>query len=68
MILIESGLRTLEHVEAVPKTLSLREAAHADRVAPAILVESLGDFFESRLPRSLRQLLRTSESMRSTNK
>jgi hypothetical protein len=67
-ILIECGLRTLEHVETVPKTLSLREAAHADRVEPAILVETLGGFFESRLPRSLRQPLRTSESRRSTNR
>ncbi len=54
-ILIENGLRTLARVEAVPKTLSLREAADADGVPPAILTEKLGDFFDSRLPRSLRQ-------------
>jgi hypothetical protein len=43
-ILIENGLRTLEHVKAVRKTLSLREAAHAERVAPAILVKRLATF------------------------
>jgi hypothetical protein len=67
-ILIENGLCTLEHAKAVPKTLSLGEAAHADGIAPEILVEKLGDFFESRLPRSLRQPLRTSESTRSTKR
>jgi hypothetical protein len=33
----------------------LGEAARADEVPPEILIEKLGDFFESRLPRSLRQ-------------
>jgi len=67
-ILIECGLATLARVDTVPKSLSLREAAHADKVPPEVLVRKLGDFFESRLPRSLRQPLRTSESMRSTNR
>jgi hypothetical protein len=67
-ILIEGGLRTLERSGEVPKSLSLREAAHADGVAPEVLVQSLGDFFESRLPRSIRQPLRTSASIRSTKR
>lgn len=41
--------------QRVPKSLSLGEAARADEVPPEILIEKLGDFFESRLPRSLRQ-------------
>jgi hypothetical protein len=65
-LLVESGLSTLERTPAVPKSLLLREAAQADGVAPEVLVERLGDFFDSRLPRSLRQPLRTSESIRST--
>ena len=67
-LLIESGLRTLSRAAEIPKALSLREAAEADGVAPKILVQRLGDFFEARLPRSLRQPLRTSESTRSTNR
>ena len=67
-VLIEGGLRTLARAGTVPKSLSLREAAEADGVAPEILVARLGDFFESRLARSLRQPRRTSESIRSTNK
>ena len=54
-LLVEHGLITLAVVENIPKTLSLREAAQADGVSPTILVEKLGDFFESRLPRSLRK-------------
>ena len=54
-LLVEHGLFTLAGVEKIPKTLSLREAAQADGVSPAILVQKLGDFFETRLPRSLRK-------------
>ena len=66
-ILVESGLRTLEHAREIPKSLTLREAAQADGIAPELLTARLGDFFEARLPRSQRQPLRTSESTRSTN-
>jgi hypothetical protein len=54
-LLIESGLVTLARAETVPKSLSLHEAAEADGVASQILVDKLGDFFEARLPRSLRR-------------
>ena len=54
-LLVEQGLTTLAAVDRIPTTLSLREAAQADCVSPAILVEKLGDFFEPRLPRSLRK-------------
>ena len=54
-LLVESGLVTLALADAVPKSLSLREAAEADGVQPAVLVEKLGVFFESRLARSLRK-------------
>jgi hypothetical protein len=57
-VLIRSGLRTLERSAAVPKSLSVREAAQADGLAPEVLVERLGDFFESRLPRTLRRPVR----------
>jgi uncharacterized protein involved in response to NO len=53
-LLVDCGLVTLSRAEAVPKSLSLREAADADRVPPGTLVQKLGDFFESRLPRSLK--------------
>lgn len=53
-LLVENGLLTLARVGEVPKTLSLREAAEADGISPDLLVEKLGAFFESRLPRSLR--------------
>lgn len=67
-ILIESGLATLARVRRIPHSLSLREAAVADGASREALVARLGDFFESRLPRSLRQPRRTSESIRSTNR
>ena len=54
-ILVEHGLITLAAADEIPKSLSLREAAQADGVAPTILVDKLGDFFDSRLPRSLRK-------------
>lgn len=54
-ILVGNGLATLSVAETIPKTLSLREAALADGVSPAVLVEKLGDFFDSRLPRSLKR-------------
>lgn len=53
-LLVVSGLVTLALAEAVPESLSLREAAEADGVQPEVLVEKLGAFFESRLARSLR--------------
>jgi hypothetical protein len=54
-LLVESGLVTLALAEAVPKSLSLREAAEADGAQPEILVEKLGAFFEARLARPLRK-------------
>jgi uncharacterized protein involved in response to NO len=54
-LLVDSGLVTLAAAETVPKTLLLREAAQADGVPAARLVEKLGAFFESRLPPSLRK-------------
>ena len=54
-LLVENGLTTLAGASEVPKTLLLREAAEADGVAPGLLVEKLGDFFEARLPPSLRK-------------
>lgn len=53
-IMIANGLVTLAKVDAIPRSLTLRDAALADGVPPETLVEKLGDFFESRLPRSLR--------------
>jgi hypothetical protein len=54
-VLIEGGLATLAHADRVPKSLSVREAAAADGVSAEALVEKLGDFFEARKARSLRQ-------------
>jgi hypothetical protein len=54
-LLVDHGLITLAAVADVPKTLTLREAAQADGASPTMLVEKLGDFFEARLPRSLRK-------------
>ena len=54
-LLVQHGLKTLASVDAVPKTLSLAEAARADGVSPGLLIETLGDFFEHRLARSLRE-------------
>ena len=54
-ILVENGLVTLGGTDVVPKSLSLLEAAQADKVSPDVLIEKLGDFFESRLARSLRR-------------
>jgi len=54
-LLVDSGLVTLARMGAVPRSLSLREAAHADGAQPEILVEKLRAFFESRLARSLRK-------------
>ena len=60
-LLVENGLATLARAATVPKSLSLAEAAHADGVPPAMLVEQLGNFFEARLPRSLRRAPREKE-------
>jgi hypothetical protein len=54
-LLVNNGLVTLSAASAVPKSLSLREAAIADGAQPEMLVEKLGAFFESRLARSLRK-------------
>ena len=54
-LLVQHGLKTLANVEVVPKTLSLAEAALADGVSLAVLIEKLGDFFEDRLARSLQK-------------
>ena len=54
-LLADSGLVTLARMGAVPRSLSLREAAQADGAQPEILVEKLRAFFESRLARSLRK-------------
>lgn len=54
-LLVENGLITLRAAANVPKSLSLREAAQADGVSSDILVQKLGDFFDSRLARSLRK-------------
>ena len=54
-LLVEYGLGTLAGADAIPKSLSLREAAQADGVSPSMLVEKLGAFFESRLAPSLRK-------------
>ncbi len=53
-LLIENGLVTLARADAVPKSLSLKEAALADGADPRHLVERLGAFFDARLARSLR--------------
>ena len=54
-ILIENGLGTLGTTGSVPRSLSLREAAEADMVSLDLLIEKLGDFFESRLARSIQE-------------
>jgi hypothetical protein len=54
-LLSEHGLKTLAAAKEIPKTLSLAEAAQADGISTTILVEKLADFFEARLPRSLRK-------------
>jgi hypothetical protein len=54
-LLVQHGVKTLAVAQVVPKTLTLAEAARADGLSPAILVERLGDFFEHRLARSLRK-------------
>jgi uncharacterized protein involved in response to NO len=54
-ILIENGLATLGRAHDIPRSLTLREAAEADRITPDLLIAKLGDFFESRLARSGRR-------------
>jgi hypothetical protein len=54
-LLIESGLTTLATATDIPKSLTVREAAEADGILSARVLEKLGDFFEGRLARSLRQ-------------
>lgn len=46
-----AGLKTLERVEQVPRTLTLAEAAAADGVALEPLLAQLREFFQRRQPR-----------------
>jgi hypothetical protein len=54
-LLVDNGLATLGNARAVPKSLTLGEAARADGVPADILVEKLGAFFDARLALSLRK-------------
>jgi len=54
-VLIENGLATLARTRRIPKSLTIREAAEADGADVHRLVKALGDFFEARLARSVRQ-------------
>ncbi len=54
-ILERAGLRSLAHVRNAPKSLTLREAAQADGVDEARLVERLREYFDRRLARTLRE-------------
>lgn len=54
-VMIDSGLATLARADRVPMSLTVREAAEADGVAAERVVEKLGEFFETRLARSLRK-------------
>jgi hypothetical protein len=47
-LLIDGGITTLSRAQTIPKSLTLREAAEADGVAPERLVETLGAFFDAR--------------------
>jgi hypothetical protein len=53
-ILIEAGLVTLDRVPTVPKTLTLAEAAAADRADLSTVLSKLGDFFDARRTRTAR--------------
>lgn len=53
-LLIEGGLTTLQRVRSVPKTLTLADAAAADRVDLSNVLRKLGDFFEARRTRTSR--------------
>jgi uncharacterized protein involved in response to NO len=48
-LLIDCGLSTLGRAERIPKSLSVGDAAAADGVGAELVVERLGDFFDSRL-------------------
>lgn len=54
-LLIDSGTSTLAQAGAIPKTLTLREAALADGISPALLVERLREFFAARLAATARR-------------
>lgn len=54
-LLIRNGVTTLGSGVDIPKSLTLREAAEADSVSPESLIAVLGDFFEKRLPPSVRR-------------
>lgn len=53
-ILVGAGLKTLGRIEKPPRTLTLEEAATADRADAAALVEALRQFFAARQPRHSR--------------
>lgn len=50
-VLIEAGLRTLTEVRDVPRTLTLEEAAEADKADVTKLLDALKVFFADRQPR-----------------
>ena len=53
-ILIDAGLKTLDRVRDVPRSLSLQEAAEADGVDLQAVQATLRAFFEKRQPRQRR--------------
>jgi hypothetical protein len=54
-VLVDSGLKTLNRVRDVPRSLTLQEAAEADETSVEYLQEALRSFFASRQPRQRRQ-------------
>jgi hypothetical protein len=50
-LLVDGGLRTLGRARAIPRTLTLAEAASADGANIDLLIERLQDFFRQRQPR-----------------
>jgi hypothetical protein len=50
-VLIEAGLKTLAQAKEVPRTLTLAEAAHADRVNVERIFDTLRVFFSHHQPR-----------------
>jgi hypothetical protein len=53
-VLVDAGLKTLDRVRQVPRSLSLQEAAEADGADLQSLLAALRSFFESRQPRQRR--------------
>ncbi len=58
-LLIAAGIQTLAAVREIPKSLTLREAAEAEGVDCQAVLETLGNFFEARLARTLRAQTKT---------